>query len=402
MNLSQMGSGVLHRKDVDGGAQANQFAAEIARIGKETSTFCGQAVEKPRGHESRLKDLEDEFIDMRPGGGKRSAGAGDNLVGRALQKAFAGEQFQALRENRIKHVSIALPAGAWHQKAAITTGTIGLDSRFAEVYGPAHQRLSIRKLLPTIPTAASSVSFARELGYTNAAAVVAEGTAKPESDLTFELINKPIATIAHWVRASKQVLDDLPMLLRFIDAELRYGLARVEEAQLLNGSGSGGNLHGLFIAATAFAAPTPISSIASPTEADVIRLALGQLESAGYTPTAIALHPAAWLMKIQLSKDGENRYLIGSPTSAAAPSLWNVPVVTSPALDADEFLVADLVAGATLVDRELSHIEFSDSDADNFTKNLITIRAEERVTLAITRPSALTKGSFSEALEVVP
>ncbi|WP_407819918.1 phage major capsid protein, partial [Staphylococcus aureus] len=71
----------------------------------------------------------------------------------------------------------------------------------------------------------------------------------------YEEATAPVRTIAHWMRASVQILADAPGLRSIIDNRLRYGLSYVEEAQLLNGSGSGQNLEGLVTAATAFAAP---------------------------------------------------------------------------------------------------------------------------------------------------
>jgi hypothetical protein len=39
----------------------------------------------------------------------------------------------------------------------------------------------------------------------------------------------------------------------------------------------------------------------------------------------------------------------------------------------------------------------SDSDSDNFTKNLITIRAERRLALAIEAPAAIRAGDLTPA-----
>jgi HK97 family phage major capsid protein len=73
-----------------------------------------------------------------------------------------------------------------------------------------------------------------------------------------------VTTIAHYVLATKQILDDVPQLQSYIDGRLRYGLMYVEEGQLLNGGGTGTDLNGINTQATAFAAPivrqTPATS----------------------------------------------------------------------------------------------------------------------------------------------
>ena len=47
-----------------------------------------------------------------------------------------------------------------------------------------------------------------------------------------------VITIAHWIPASRQVLDDAPMLQSYINVRMTYGLKLEEEDELLNGDGS--------------------------------------------------------------------------------------------------------------------------------------------------------------------
>ncbi|MDK4627576.1 phage major capsid protein, partial [Kingella kingae] len=62
---------------------------------------------------------------------------------------------------------------------------------------------------------------------TNNADVVAEGTLKPESTLTFEPTSAPVVTIAHWIQATRQILSDAPMLESYISTRLIQGLKPV-------------------------------------------------------------------------------------------------------------------------------------------------------------------------------
>ncbi|MBJ6966195.1 phage major capsid protein, partial [Vibrio cholerae] len=68
--------------------------------------------------------------------------------------------------------------------------------------------------------------------------------------------NASVQTIAHLMKASRQILDDASALASFIDARARYGLMIKEEGQLLYGNGTGANLHGIIPQASAYAAPT--------------------------------------------------------------------------------------------------------------------------------------------------
>lgn len=252
------------------------------------------------------------------------------------------------------------------------------------------RRMTVRDLLTPGRTSQNSIQYVKETGFTNNADVVSETTAKPESNITFELVTRSVSTIAHWILASKQILDDAPMLQSHIDGRLRYGLAYKEEDQLLNGDGTSVNLYGIIPQATAYAAPfTPVGG----TMIDTVRLALLQSELAEFPATGIVLNPIDWT-RIELTKDNEGRYIFAQPQSLAGPTLWSRPVVATQAMDEDDFLTGAFRLGAQVFDREDANVEISTEDSDNFRKNLVTIRAEERLVLAVYRPEAFVYGDF--------
>jgi HK97 family phage major capsid protein len=180
------------------------------------------------------------------------------------------------------------------------------------------------------------------------------------------------------------------MLQSMIDQRLRYGLGYVEETQLLKGSGVGNNLNGVYTQATAFAAPIALSG--SVTMIDTIRLMLLQAEIAEYPSTGIVLHPADWA-KIELTKDANRGYIFANPQSMATPQLWGRPVVATQAMTVDTALVGAFRLGAQIFDREDANVVISTENQDDFIRNMVTIRAEERLALAVYRPAAFVKNT---------
>jgi HK97 family phage major capsid protein len=255
--------------------------------------------------------------------------------------------------------------------------------------------LRVRDLLPTIQVSSGSVEYPRQTARTNNAATVAEGVLKPESDLTFELVPVPIRTIAHWILASRQVLDDAPQLQGVIDNELLYMLGFVEDAQLLTGAGTGTDLSGIYTQATAFAAGT--LTVTSPQRLDVIAAAIHQNALANLPADGIVLHPSDWL-QIRMVKDGDGRYIIGNPQDVVQPRLFGLPVVETPGMAVGNFLVGNFRGSATLYDRMTARVEVSTEDSTNFRQNLVTVLAEERVGLAVKRTTGFTKGTFAAAI----
>lgn len=279
-------------------------------------------------------------------------------------------------------------------KADITTATVGnlvQPQRLPGVIAPPLQRLTVRDLLSQGKTDSNAITYIRESGFTNAAATVAEGAKKPQSDLNFTEVTTNVKVIAHYIKASRQILDDAAMLQSYINNRLIQGLKLVEEKQLLNGDNSGSNLHGILPQATQFSDP---ASMAKYTIIDQLRLAMLQATLAEYPVTGQVLNPIDWA-KIELEKDADGRYIIGNPQGNLAPTLWGVPVVATPAMQAGNFLVGAFQLGAQVFDRWEVSVAVATQNEDDFVKNMVTILCEERLALAVFRPEAFIKGTLA-------
>ncbi|MCM5693647.1 phage major capsid protein [Sinorhizobium meliloti] len=273
-----------------------------------------------------------------------------------------------------------------------TAGAAGAaveTTRLPGILALPQRRLTVRDLISPGRMDGNALEYVRETGFTNSAAPVAETAAKPESDLKFDLVTTSAKVIAHWMKASRQILDDFSQLRSIIDQRLLYGLAYVEEGQLLNGDGTGQNLHGIIPQATAYAgAFTPSAA----TAIDTLRLAQLQAALAEYPATGHVLHPTDWA-RIELEKDTTGRYIIGNPQGMIGPTLWGLPVVATQAIAVDTFLTGAFRLGAQLFDRWDARVEAGFVN-DDFIKNLVTILAEERLALAVYRPEAFIYGDL--------
>lgn len=250
---------------------------------------------------------------------------------------------------------------------------------------------TVRDLLAPGRTSSNLIQYFRELVFTNSAAPVAEGTQKPESDLTFEQKDAKVVKLAHWIKATTEILDDAPAMQSMIDERLRYGLSFVEDVQLLMGSGTGQNLAGIYTTASAYVAPITITSA---TDIDILRLAFLQGELALLPADAAILHPANWA-RIELLKDTQGRYIIGNPQGTVAPTLWGRRIVTTLAMTQGKFLAGNFRQSAQIFDREDANVVVSTENQDDFIKNKVTIMAEERLALVDWRPQARIKGDLT-------
>lgn len=380
------------KKAVDQALEQSKGAGTVAAETKAAMEALG---EQGKALLTRLTALEQKYVaGGAPGDGKpeyKSLG----------QRFIEGDSFKALKANGRGELELGKGFGeSLEYKTAIVNATgqnqpLVPADRLPGIVKNPERILRIRQLLPTGVTSSNLIEYAKENVFTNnagpqyqASPVARENVTKPESGITFTLANTPVITLAHWIPASRQVLDDAPALQSYIDQRLMYGLALEEEDELLNGDGTAGQLNGLLNQATLF------NTFASgDTELDKIRRAIAAAQASEFAPTAIVLNFADW-RDIELLKDLDKRYIFANPQSSASPVLWGLPVVATNSIPAGTCLVGAFDMAAQVWDRQQARIEVSRENSDNFVKNMVTILAEERLALTVYRPVALQKLSI--------
>ncbi len=244
----------------------------------------------------------------------------------------------------------------------------------------------VRDLLASGPTSESLIEYMREDVFTNNAGMVAEGALKPESNITFVKAGTSVRTMAHWIRASRQVLADVGFLRSHIDNRLVYGLDIKEDAQLLSGDGTGENLLGLIPQATTFTEAL-MTGVTTPQIIDRIMMAYIQVMQAEYAPTGIVMNTLDFA-KLMLTKTSEGAYIYANPGNSPTPRIWGLNIVPSNSMVQGKFMVGAFAQAATVWDRQATTVEASTEDRDNFVKNMVTILAEKRIALEVTRPKS--------------
>ena len=315
-----------------------------------------------------------------------------------------GEQF-AEHETIEQFKSGAIPRAQMEYKAIIndapgTGNPLVPEMRVPGIVHEPNRVLRVRDVLSVGRAISNTIYIGKENVYTNNAGPQIGGSpeqrenvTKPTSDITFTSSTVPVETLAHLFNVSKQVLEDSPMLASYINNRGMYGLKLEEDEQLMNGSGSNGNLSGIVTNQTAYAPQSPNNN---QNNLDLLRDAMRQLQVGNYIPSVIFLNPADWtnieLQKVNAGTD--DRYITGDPASVRAPRLWGLPVVATNTLTAGTFVVMDGAQMGMLWDRADATVAMSEHHDTNFAKNMVTIRMEERLALAVERPSAIVGGSL--------
>ena len=315
------------------------------------------------------------------------------------------KEFEAFRSNPANSVKLSTDEKAMFDmihKATILesshwTGNVAPVDRISDVTWHApHEPVRIRSLINFGTTQSNVVDFVRGTSTNNAASVV-EGAEKAESEEDLAAVQATVQVLAHVFKISKQALEDYGQMATYLASEGIAGLKDVEDTQLLSGSGVSPNLDGIITqASTTFS-----GGAGTDTDLDTLLKAVYVLKALNYRPSAILI-PYAKMRDIKLLKDDNDQYIFPNflPLGLANPvSIDGVPVIEHGSMPSGTFLVGDFTK-ALGFDREIANVRFSEENEDNFVKNLISVRVEERLTLTVTRTDAFVSTTFYNAQHV--
>jgi HK97 family phage major capsid protein len=270
-------------------------------------------------------------------------------------------------------------------KATFTTSgaTVTGYDRQPGVITLGTQRPSVADLLARGQTTQNTIRYLQEDTFTNAATTVAEGGTKPEASFDTSEVDAPVRKIAVTAKVTDEIFNDFPAIASYIDERLPLMVVMAEDAQLLTGDGNAPNLTGLLnvsgiLTQAKGADPTP----------DAVYKAMVQIMATGFfMPDGAVFHPLDW-QDVKLLRTADGMYIWGSPADAAPDRIWGLNVVITTAITQNTALVGAFKLGAQIFYRQGITVEATNTNSDDFVKNLITIRAEQREALAVYRPKA--------------
>lgn len=291
-------------------------------------------------------------------------------------------------------------------KATITTGNVTAAGaagviapmRLPGIITPPSRPQHVRDFIATGTTTSNQVVYVRESSYTDGTGITGEGQLKPNSSLTLETKIAPVVKIANYFKISEEMLQDIPQLMSYIGERSTYKLLLVEDAQLLNGSGTGTNMNGIRTQATAFTGGN--IRVPAPNDFDVIRSAVSQIRQLEYQADVVLMNPED-VARMELTKTTFNSYVLPSMLTGIPTTLAGVSVLENTTIAPGNFLVGAFKMGAQIFFREGINIRVYDQNEDDAIHNLVTVVIEERLALCVYRPDAFVTGTFATAITAI-
>lgn len=211
---------------------------------------------------------------------------------------------------------------------------------------------------------------------------IAEGAAKSRvhfADPTPTTVT--LEKVAAYIKESDEYIDDYGYLASAINGRLLYELNMVRQAKVIAGLlGTSG--------IQTIGGTTAVTRSAVAIADEIANAIADTMTYSGRSANAIVMTPALWKL-LRIGKDGENRYYGGGYFAALhGENVWNLPIVLSNQLTANHVVVGAFDTCASLVTKaEGVTVEATNTDQDDFIKNLMTVRAEVREKLAVRRPA---------------
>jgi HK97 family phage major capsid protein len=241
------------------------------------------------------------------------------------------------------------------------------------------------------PFAATTVAEANEtLGSANSNAGL------PPVDDTVARIVEIVSKIGVYLKLTDEMVQDAPAYASFLNGRLLLAVRLAEQNLLLNGvAGGSNNLVGL-LNRSGLQTSVTSGSLAGDGAAWADAL-YNQMTNARWNafvePDAIVMHPLDWA-KLRLSRDTNNQYFAGGPFTGAygqngpfnsVDTLWGKPVVQTPSIAQGTALTGGFRECGQIFRRQGITVEMTNVNQDDFINNLITVRAYERLALAVYR-----------------
>ena len=215
-----------------------------------------------------------------------------------------------------------------------------------------------------------------------------EGAEKPQIHPTYTAVTAALIKKAAHLKETDELLNDAPYLESVVRGRGVYELQKAIEAYLVSA-----------LLGTSGIDVTVNSGISFD---NLLKAKMAVEANTGYDADAIIINPAD-LQTLLLTKDGgaTGQYLMGGPayapygngTYGAYLPIWGMKVVSTSAIAQGTAIVGAFKACASVITKagEGLRVEVANQNEDDFVKNMVTVRVEERILEAVRLPGGFAK-----------
>jgi HK97 family phage major capsid protein len=274
------------------------------------------------------------------------------------------------------------------------SGALPLQPMVAPLLGPVEQAPTVASLFPVGTTSTNLIVYLEETTTTpgvmsgpystsaaaaRTAVLTSEGTSKPAAYINFTKRSVNLEKLAAFLPISEEMLEDEPAIAAYVNTRLRLFIVQAEEARILTRLNAS--------IGTAGYAEIGGNNMLDSVMSGIVNVRL----EGGLEPDGLLVHPMDYAKMAIAKASTGGEYFGGGPFSAFSANPWGLRTVPTAAVAAGSPIVGAFGSGAQLWRRGGLTVEATNTHADYFVRNLVAVRAEERLAVAIYRPQAFQK-----------
>lgn len=354
-----------------------QVKEQFTAIDQKNAAVIAELNEDAKKKGETLAELSEKVNQVIANGNKLKA---DSEAAKSFGEQFATalesnfDRVQAVRKG--SDASFSLKAADFFKDATLAANLTGSAvAQYSLTPAIRGRRMVHFRDIPgveVIPTATGIWKYYRNSppATTGSFGTQTEGNTKAIIDYNWAEQTVTVSTEAGFARVSNQMLRDLPFLQSFLPNELREDYLRHEDNRFIN---------------TLMAATSAYTFTASVYAERLIE-GLGAVMSRDYTPTAIVTTAGNWTT-VMNTKPGDYSLPGGSALSITAEgnvAIAGVPLVVFNGMTAGRTFIGDF-SRVKIIQASGLEVRFFEQDSDNVQKNMVTVRAEADVALAVLR-----------------
>lgn len=222
----------------------------------------------------------------------------------------------------------------------------------------------------TVTVSGNAIEYVSWKVISGEADIVPEGQPKPPIEYGPTVTPDTLDMIAGYTQLTRQLIEDASAVRNYIDDDLRRQVLIKEEKEAASVIG---------------AASLPTAS--GDDLLSAIRVAIGDVQAAGYNPSAVLMNPADYA-DLDIAVMAAT---VSGPT--VGQRFWGLTPIPSTAQPAGEAIVGDFATGVVHFVRSAVGLYITDSHGETFLSNVFTLLAERRAKTAVVRPDALAVAS---------
>ena len=229
---------------------------------------------------------------------------------------------------------------------------------------------------------------ADDAAHAKAAGWTVENNEGQEISPKWETQTSPVVKCLAYAEITEEQIEDGEDVDGLVADQLRLELRNSVERDLLQGTGNNGRMNGIFGVSgyTNFAYANPGANLTSYGMDEISKGMFTIMKDVWMMPDRVVMHPLDW-HALSTTRDEDGRLQFMDPTEAAAQRVFGLPVVFSAHMNLASGNQGNVGLGAfgsaaAIVDRREVQIARTDAHDENFTKDVMTIKASVRVAAA--------------------